>query len=94
MRPLLKPECLRCRRSFKGADRDRFVGAIRALNANHVPGAYEMAKPLFSRYPNVYGVQDLRCQLATVRWLDQSELEAECAAITRRLGAPDSGGRD
>ncbi len=53
-----------------------------------------MAKPLFSRYPNVYGVQDLRCQLATVRWLDQSELEAECAAITRRLGAPDSGGRD
>jgi hypothetical protein len=78
---------------LKGADRDRFVGAIRALKAGHVSNAYEMAKPLFPRYPNVYGVQDLRCQLATVRWLDKSELEAECAGITRQLGAPDAGAR-
>ncbi len=77
---------------LQGADSDRFAGAIRTLNAGHVSGAYEIAKPLFSRYPNVYGVQDLRCQLATVRWLDKSELEAECAGITRQLGAPDAGG--
>jgi hypothetical protein len=31
----------------------------------------------------VYAVQDLRCQLATVRWLPRERMLTECAALGR-----------
>lgn len=68
-------------------DRDRFARAVQMFQAGSVPAAYELARPLFKAYPNTYAVQDLRCQLATVRWLDKDALLAECAASTRLADA-------
>jgi hypothetical protein len=76
---------------LQGDDRARFVRALNSLNFGDVSGAYETAKPLFKAFPNVYGVQDLRCQLATVRWLEKSELQAECSGVKRLLPAGDAG---
>jgi matrixin len=64
-------------------DRDRFARALQMFHAGAVPAAYETARPLFAAYPETYAVQDLRCQLATVRWLEKKALLAECAPSTR-----------
>ncbi len=69
------------------ADRDRFSRAMQTFRAGAVPAAYELARPLFTAYPNTYAVQDLRCQLATVRWLDKDALLAECAPSSRLADA-------
>jgi hypothetical protein len=71
-------------------DAKRFEQARRAFQAGSVRAAYELAKPLFAAYPNGYAVQDLRCQLATLRWLPQQQMLAECAAFNK-LSAPDAG---
>jgi hypothetical protein len=68
-------------------DRDRYVRALQTFRAGAVPAAYELARPLFTAYPNTYAVQDLRCQLATVRWLEKDALLAECAPSTRLADA-------
>jgi hypothetical protein len=68
---------------LKPGDRDRFARALQSFRSGAVAAAYESAHPLFSAYPNSFAVQDLRCQLATVRWLDKDALLAECAASTR-----------
>lgn len=75
-----------------GPDRDRFDQASRALGSGSVDQAYALAKPLFATYPRSRGVQDLRCQLATVRWLGADELRAECAAYTALLDGGSPGG--
>jgi len=59
--------------------RARLSLALSYMQAGSVPWAYATAKPLFAAYPDVYDVQDLRCQLATVRWLEPDELKKECA---------------
>ena len=74
-------------------DRDRFARAVQMFQAGSVPAAYEQARPLFKAYPNTYAVQDLRCQLATVRWLDKDALLAECAPSTRLADAGVAGGK-
>jgi hypothetical protein len=66
-----------------GADADRFARASDALRSGAVGTSYEIAKPLFIGYPDVLAVQDLRCQLATVRWLEPDALKAECAQYVR-----------
>ena len=66
--------------------RSQFVRAHALLRAGAVRNAYETAKPLFAAYPNVYAVQDLRCQLATVRWLPREQMLAECAPVGRMAG--------
>jgi hypothetical protein len=76
---------------LSGDARDRFVQARQAYRAGAARIAYDTAKPLFEKYPNVYAVQDLRCQLATIRWLAPDELKSECAAFARL--SPDSGSR-
>ena len=68
---------------LRGSDRDRFLRAMQMFRAGAAPAAYETARPLFSAYPDTYAVQDLRCQLATVRWLERDAMLAECAASTR-----------
>jgi hypothetical protein len=65
------------------ADRDRFDQAYAMFRAGAVAPAYETAKGLFTAYPKSLAVQDLRCQLATVRWLDRSAMVAECAPYSK-----------
>jgi hypothetical protein len=79
--------------AIQGGDRDAFVHAQEMLRAGDVRGAYEAAKPLFVSYPNVYAVQDLRCQLALLRWLDKDGVAAECAPM-KRLTPPGDAGAD
>lgn len=76
---------------LSGPDRDRFDQASRALASGSVDQAYSLAQPLFAAYPRSRGVQDLRCQLATVRWLGAEELKAECATYTALMALVDGG---
>jgi hypothetical protein len=68
---------------LRGQDRDRYVRAVQELRAGVVAVSLADARPLFTAYPGVYAVQDLRCQLAMLRWLDRDALKAECAALSR-----------
>lgn len=72
---------------LRGADRDRYVRAVQELHAGVVASAWSDARPLFAAYPSVYAVQDLRCQLAMLRWLDRDALKAECAPLGRLADA-------
>jgi hypothetical protein len=74
-------------------DAVRFEQARQALQAGAARVAYELGRKLFHAYPGVYAVQDLRCQLATIRWLPREELLAECAPF-QRLSARADGGAD
>lgn len=64
-------------------DRERYVQAIEEMRAGAVAASWASARPLFTAYPSVYAVQDLRCQLAMLRWLDRTALKAECAPLAR-----------
>ena len=64
---------------LRGDARARFLRAQELLRGNAVAAAYGAVKPLFTEYPASYAVQDLRCQLATVRWLPREQMLAECA---------------
>jgi hypothetical protein len=68
-------------------DRDRFTRATAAFRGGHVAVAYETARPLFAAYPANYAVQDLRCQLATVQWLDKKAMLEECTPVGRLADA-------
>jgi hypothetical protein len=72
---------------LSGPDRERFDHAMKMFRAGAASPAYAIAKPLFVAYPNTYAVQDLRCQLATVRWLDRDAMMAECAPSVRLADA-------
>jgi hypothetical protein len=64
-------------------DRAIYLQAMQSFRAGHAAEAYSLARPLFGAYPQSYAVQDLRCQLATVRWLEKDAMVAECAAAVR-----------
>jgi hypothetical protein len=83
-RPPLPPE-------LRGDDAARFQRASDLFQAGAVAAAYAAAKPLLAAYPDVAAVQSLRCQLATVRWLDAAALKAECAPSVRLLAGSDGG---
>jgi hypothetical protein len=74
-----------------GDDGARFQRASDLFQGGTVAAAYAAAKPLFGAYPDVAAVQSLRCQLATVRWLDAAALKAECAPSVRLLVGADGG---
>lgn len=76
---------------LRGDDGVRFAQASEAFRHGAIGPAYDAAKPLFAAYPNVVVVQDLRCQLATVRWLDRSDLRTECAPFERLSTISDAG---
>jgi hypothetical protein len=83
-------EALRPPPELTADDADRFARARQAFQSGSVRRAYELAKPLFTAYPQTYAVQDLRCQLATVRWLPAEQLLSECAPYNR-LAATQTG---
>jgi hypothetical protein len=68
-----------------------FAKASSALATGAAASAYALARPLFDRYPRSVAVQDLRCQLATLRYLAKDALQKECALYVQLLadaGAP------
>jgi len=69
----------------------RLAQAQQAMNARSLTAAREIASPLFEAYPNVYAVQDFRCQLAIVQWLPREDQEVECAALKRLSALPEAG---
>jgi hypothetical protein len=71
-------------------DGPSFAQASQRLAAGAVADAYAVGKPLFERYPRSFAVQDLRCQLATLRYLAKDALARECAPYLQLVdgGAP------
>ncbi len=83
--------CVLIRRSGREAGEQDGAAIHRGRGAGRpLAAAYDLARPLFASYPASYAVQDLRCQLATVRWLDRSAMLEECAPAGRlaNAGAP------
>ena len=67
----------------KMADGAVFVRAVNEMSVGAAKQAWDTAKPLFDKYPDVYAVQDLRCQLAILKRLDANEQAVHCAALKR-----------
>lgn len=70
---------------------ERLKRATALLRDRSVQRAYEVASPLFELYPSSYAVQDLRCQLALVRFLERDEFVKECAPLSRLANKADAG---
>jgi hypothetical protein len=70
-----------------------FARASSQLAAGAAPSAYALARPLFDRYPRSVAVQDLRCQLATLRYLGKDALQRECALYVQLADAGAAGAR-
>lgn len=66
--------------SLSSSDRLRFDEAMKEQQAGHPRDAWLKAEPLFSSYPTVEAVQDLRCKLA-LQQMGWEEARAECAAL-------------
>jgi hypothetical protein len=65
------------------ADRATYDRAAELLRVGATNTAWDTARPLFAKYPKSYAVQDLRCQLAVLRRLDEKPLAQECAPMKR-----------
>ena len=76
---------------LQGADREHYVQAWTMFRAGGVAQSYATAKALFFAYPESQPVQDLRCQLATVRHLERDAMIAECAPYSRLAATRDGG---
>lgn len=63
------------------ADRPIYSAAADLTRQGKLDEAWTKGKPLFAKYPKVYGVQDLRCQLAMAKKLPWSEAKVECADL-------------
>jgi hypothetical protein len=77
---------------LRGDDAERFLKAYASMRGGRIAAAYGTAKPLFDKYPNVSAVQDLRCELATLRFLDREGLRTECVASVRLAAAKEGRG--
>ena len=60
------------------ADQAEYTQAVQEQRAGRVTEAWSKAKPLFTRYPGVYEVQDLRCQLAMKMGGPWQQTQAHC----------------
>ena len=69
--------------SLKEADRPVYGAAVEQFKAGKLQQSWATASPLFAAYPDVFGVQDLRCQLAMKRGLPWDSVKAECAELMR-----------
>jgi hypothetical protein len=72
-------------------DKNHFFRALQLFQHGIVGPAYAEGKPLFAAYPRSIPVQELRCQIATVRWLPKDQLLRECAPIGELRASPDGG---
>lgn len=62
-------------------DRRAFDEASEALRSGQPRDAWTRARPLFTAYPDVYTVQDLRCQIAMKLGLAWDEASAQCERL-------------
>jgi hypothetical protein len=69
------------------ADRKLFEKAREAQAQGLFVEARGIAAPLFGTYPNVYAVQELRCQLAMKVGLSMAEESDECEPLRRLSGS-------
>ena len=65
------------------ADRGAWRRASELARAGDAAGAWQAARPLFARYPRVYGVQDLRCKLAMAMLASFADVRAECDPLMK-----------
>jgi len=63
------------------AEQRAFEEASEALRKGQAPDAWKRAQALFSAYPDVTTVQDLRCQIAMKLGLSWDEANAQCARL-------------
>ena len=68
---------------LKEKDRPTYEAAYAQWKSGDLKGAGATAGPLFSAYPNVYAVQDFRCQIAMAQKLDWQTTKAECAQLMK-----------
>jgi hypothetical protein len=69
--------------ALRAEDRTAFAAAVRAQRSGDVEEAWQAAEPLFDAYPEIYAVQDLRCQLAMQRGLPMKWVEQQCDRLMR-----------
>lgn len=69
---------------LRSEDQARFAQALELERQRRPCDALETASPLFSRYPDVYEIQDLRCRLALARGGSVRTItRKECAPLMR-----------
>jgi hypothetical protein len=90
--PLPRPDARyanSARKIVADADGPTLETALQAERRGDPQAAWQTAEPLFSAYPDVLDVQDLRCRLARARDLPWSQVRIECAPLMRltMLGA-------
>jgi hypothetical protein len=64
-------------------DRATFAQAVHDRQAGHLSDAWDKAQPLFTGYPGVYAVQELRCQLAMQRGGAWEQVQTHCEPLTK-----------
>ncbi len=69
-------------------DQEAYAKTVRALASNDVVAAWTSGKALFTAYPDVLAVQDLRCQVAMRSQSDFSYTRSECARLMELSTAP------
>jgi hypothetical protein len=67
------------------ADRAALDQAIAEERRGDAKAAWNTAKGLFSAYPEVTEVQDLRCRLARARGLAWDDVRVECGPLMRLM---------
>lgn len=71
------------------ADAALFAQALADEKAGKQASAEKLARPLFTRYPDSYEVQDLRCRLAmSLHAEDWDKAQAECALFMKLGSVP------
>jgi hypothetical protein len=60
-----------------------YRNALGEHRAGREQEAWQIAQPLFERYPADYAVQDLRCQIAMKRDADWDHARAECEGLMK-----------
>ena len=68
-----------------------FEAATEALHGGQAPEAWKRGKAIFSAYPDVYTVQDLRCQIAMQLGLPWDQANAQCERLMELTTAATKG---
>jgi hypothetical protein len=71
-------------------DRNTFNHAVEDQRAGKLRDAWAGLKPLFTAYPDVVAVQDLRCQLAMAMGGAWNDIQAQCAPLMALTKTPGS----
>jgi hypothetical protein len=67
------------------ADRRTFLDVRRLLDSKQPVQAQRLGEPLFSAYPEVEAVQDLRCQIAMSQTLPWQRTQTECEGLMKLM---------